>query len=161
MTDEEYEKAMLELQQKAFTAVAKNNLDAAEKFLQTNAKAQGIVEIIPGKLQYTILQEGKGEAVPEHGSPTIQYTGRFIDGTVFGTSENSEGPITVAIDNTVPGFSKGVVGMKEGEKRRLFVHPDIGYGKSGQLPPNSLLIFDVEVVKPNAPDDEKETLQMN
>ena len=39
--------------------------------------------------------------------------------------------------------------MKEGEKRRLFLHPDLGYGTTGHLPPNSLLIFDVEVVKAN------------
>ena len=44
-------------------------------------------------------------------------------------------PITIPLDQTIPGFSKGIVGMKEGEKRRLFVHPDLGYGTTGQLPP--------------------------
>ena len=43
--------------------------------------------------------------------------------------------------------------MKEGEKRRLFVHPDFAYGTNGPLPPNSLLIFDIEVVKAQAPKD--------
>lgn len=152
MTDEEYEKAMVELQQKAFNVMATNNLEAADKFLKENTKAEGVVEVTPGKLQYVILTEGKGDAVPEHGHPMINYTGRFIDGSVFGTSENSEGPITISIDSTVPGFSKGIAGMKEGEKRRLFIHPDIGYGKGGQLPPNSLLIFDIEVVKAHSPE---------
>ena len=41
--------------------------------------------------------------------------------------------------------------MKEGEKRKLFVHPDLGYGTQGQLPPNALLIFEVEIVKADAP----------
>lgn len=154
MSDEEYEKAMVELQQKAFNTLSTTNLEAADKFLKENAKATGVIEIIPGKLQYSVIQEGKGDVVPEHGTPMINYTGRFIDGTVFGTSENSEGPITIAIDNTVPGFSKGIAGMKEGEKRRLFVHPDVGYGKGGQLPPNSLLIFDVEVIKAVSPEKE-------
>ena len=45
--------------------------------------------------------------------------------------------------------------MKEGEKRRIFVHPDLGYGTSGHLAPNSLLIFDVEVVKAESPDKDK------
>jgi peptidylprolyl isomerase len=154
MSDEEYEKAMGELQLKAFNALAETNLEAADKFLNDNAKAEGVIEITPGKLQYKVLQEGKGDAVPEHGTPLINYTGKFIDGSVFGTSENSDGPISISIDNTIPGFSKGLAGMKEGEKRRLFVHPDVGYGKGGQLPPNSLLIFDIEIVKAVSPDQE-------
>lgn len=44
--------------------------------------------------------------------------------------------------------------MKEGEKRRLFVHPDLGYGTSGHLPPNALLIFDIELVKADSHDQD-------
>jgi len=72
---------------------------------------------------------------------------------VFGSSEETGGPITIPLDQTIPGFSKGLVGMKEGEKRRLFVHPDLGYGTMGQLPPNELLIFDIEVVKADTADE--------
>lgn len=159
MTDEDYEKAMAQLQQKAVDTLANTNLEAAEKFMKDNAKAAGVVEVTPGKLQYLILQQGQGAAVPEHGTPLINYTGKYIDGTVFGSSENAGGPIAVPIDQTIPGFSKGIAGMKEGEKRRLFVHPEEGYGRAGQLPPNSLLIFDIEVVKavaPEKPEDEDE-----
>ena len=147
MTDQEYELAMAKLQQKVYEHLSATNLAAAEKFLKENAHAEGVAEIVPEKLQYLILQEGHGPVVPEHGSPSINYTGKYIDGTVFGSSENSGGPITVPIDQTIQGFSKGIAGMKEGEKRRLFVHPEFGYGKGGQLPPNTLLIFDIEVVK--------------
>lgn len=154
MSDEEYEKAMAELQQKAYNAVAEANLESANKFLNENAKATGVTEIEPGKLQYTILEEGNGPVVPEHGTPLINYTGKYLNGTVFGSSETAGGPITVPIDQTIPGFSKGIAGMKEGEKRRLFVHPEFGYGRSGQLPPDSLLIFDIEVVKAASPEKE-------
>ncbi len=151
MSDEEYEKAMAQLQQKAVNTLADTNIEAAEKFMKDNATAQGVVEIVPGKLQYLILEKGHDPVVPEHGTPQINYTGKYIDGTVFGTSDNAGGPIAVPIDQTIPGFSKGIAGMKEGEKRRLFVHPEFGYGRAGQLPPNSLLIFDIEVVKAQAP----------
>ena len=154
MTDQEYETAMAKLQQKVYEYLSENNLAAATKFLNENAHAEGVVEIVPEKLQYLILQEGQGPTVPEHGSPSINYTGKYLDGTVFGSSENSGGPITVPIDQTIQGFSKGIAGMKEGEKRRLFVHPDFGYGKGGQLPPNTLLIFDIEVVKATPDKDE-------
>lgn len=152
MSDKDYEEQMIVLQEKAFKHLANDNLKAAEGFLDKNSKETGVQQIIPGKLQFIILQEGKGQAVTEHSHPKIQYTGKYLDGTVFGSSEDTGGPITIPLDQTIPGFSQGLVGMKEGEKRRLFVHPDLGYGKTGHLPPNSLLIFDVEVQEANSSD---------
>ncbi|HEV8050860.1 MAG TPA: FKBP-type peptidyl-prolyl cis-trans isomerase [Parachlamydiaceae bacterium] len=152
MDEKEYEQAMAQLQQQATIAVSSKNLEAAEKYMKDNANAKGVVEIIPGKLQYIILNEGQDPAVVEHGTPQITYVGKYIDGTVFGDSSAAGGPITVPLDQTIPGFSKGIEGMKEGEKRRLFVHPDVGYGTGGQLLPNSLLIFDIEVIKATSSD---------
>lgn len=154
MDEKEYEQAMHQLQEHALNSVSAKNLEDANAFLKDNVKASGVIELIPGKLQYAVIQEGKGPAVQEGGNPQINYTGKYINGTVFGSSESSGGPITVPLDQTIPGFAKGIAGMKEGEKRRLFVHPDIGYGTTGQLPPNSLLIFDVEVVKASTPEAE-------
>lgn len=154
MSDKEYEEMMARLQEKALKALSETNLTKANAFLTENAKSKGIVEIQPNKLQYLILQEGKGEAVIPHSSPKINYTGKYIDGTVFGSSEDTSGPIVVPLDQTIPGFSEGIVGMKEGEKRRLFVHPDLGYGTSGHLPPNALLIFDIELIKANTHDED-------
>lgn len=147
MSDQEYEAMMLKVQELAFNRLAEDNLKAAEAFMAKNAQDSSIKTLVPGKLQYIVLQEGKGDAVPEHGSPSIKYTAKYLDGTVFDSSEAAGGPITIPLDQTIPGFSKGIVGMKEGERRKLFVHPDLAYGKTGQLPPNSALIFEVEVVK--------------
>jgi peptidylprolyl isomerase len=47
--------------------------------------------------------------------------------------------------------------MKEGESRRLFIHPDLAYGVAGHLPPNSLLIFDIEIVKADTPKSSQES----
>ena len=116
-----------------------------------NAKEANVIEIEPGKLQYMILIKGNGPAVEAHATPSINYVGKYLDGTVFGSSEDAGGPINIPLDQTIPGFSKGIQGMKEGEKRRLFVHPSMGYGTMGHLPPNSLLIFDIEVVKASTP----------
>ena len=82
-----------------------------------------------------------------HFSPVIKYTGTFLDGSVFGASTEEE---MITLDETIPGFSKGIVGMREGEKRTLYIHPELGYGSSGYLPPNSLLTFEIEVIKANA-----------
>lgn len=156
LTEKEYEKMMLAVQEKAFKEMSNTNLKSANDFMEKNKNESGIVELVPGKLQYQVLKEGTGEQVEPHASPKIHYTGKYQDGTVFGSSEEMSGPITIPLDQTVPGFSKGIAGMKEGEKRRLFVHPDMGYGTSGQLPPNELLIFDVEVVKAKSEPSKKE-----
>jgi peptidylprolyl isomerase len=150
LSEKEYEEMMTAVQEKAFKEMSSTNLKSANDFMQKNQKETGVVEVVPGKLQYQILNEGNGPVVEAHSSPKINYTGKYQDGTVFGTSEEMGGPITIPLDQTIPGFSKGIAGMKEGEKRRLFVHPDLGYGTSGQLPPNELLIFDIEVVKANS-----------
>lgn len=153
LTEKEYEEMMAIVQEKAFKDMSAANLKAANEFMEKNAKTQGVTEIVPGKLQYQVLTAGSGATVESTSSPKIHYTGKYQDGTVFGTSEEMGGPITIPLTQTIPGFSKGITGMKEGEKRRLFVHPDLGYGTTGQLPPNELLIFDIEVVKANAQDE--------
>ena len=152
LSEQEYEKGMMALQERAIKRLADDNLQAAEKFMKENAGKANIVVVEPGKLQYEVLKQGTGKAVAEHSAPSIAYKGQYIDGTVFGSSDDAGGPITLPLDQTIPGFAKAIVGMKEGEKRKLFVHPDLGYGTSGQLPPNSLLIFEVEVLKANDAD---------
>jgi peptidylprolyl isomerase len=161
LSDKEYEELMAKIQEEAYNKMAMQNLKTANEFLEKNSSAEGVMVIEPGKLQYIILSEGSSPAVEEHASPQIKYTGKFADGTTFGSSEETGGPITIPLDQTIPGFSKGIVGMKEGEKRKLFVHPDLGYGTTGHLPPNSLLIFEVEVVKANAPEADSDALSLN
>lgn len=146
MTEEEYEEAIAAIQESAFNELANNNLKEANTFMESNAAEEAIVEVEPGKLQYRVMAEGKGSAVQADSVPTIRYTGTYIDGTLFGSSEDAGGPVTLPLEQTIPGFQKGLLGMKEGEKRRIYIHPDLGYGTAGHLPPNSLLVFDVEIV---------------
>ena len=117
-----------------------------------NQKAPGIIAIEEGKLHYKIEKEGKGKVVESHFSPLIRYKGSFLDGKVFGVSQEDE---IISLQETIPGFSQGIVGMKEGEKRILYIHPELGYGTSGYLPPNSHLTFEIEVIKSHS-ETEKE-----
>jgi len=146
MSEEEYSHAVAMVQEKAYNELSDNNLEEANTFLAQNSHESGVVELESGKLQYRIAHEGRGELVTEGATPLIHYTGRFLDGNTFGSSLDSE-PIALPLDQTITGFSQGIVGMKEGEKREIFVHPDLGYGTVGQLPPNSLLVFEVEVLQ--------------
>jgi peptidylprolyl isomerase len=146
MDEEEYESTIAQFRERHFREIANFNLALAEAFMKSNAKKQGIVQAIPGKVQYTVLQPGRGAEVTSHSTPQLRFTGRFIDGTVFTEPANSQA-VAVSLDEMIPGFQTGVIGMREGEKRRIFVHPDAAYGVTGDLAPNSLLLFEVEAVK--------------
>lgn len=154
MSESECIQAISQDQEKKFKKLAEQNLQEAEKFLDDNSSKKGIVSVEEKKLQYKIEKEGSGEIVKDHFSPLIKYTGKFLDGKVFGSSKEDE---MISLDETISGFSKGIVGMKEGEKRTLYIHPDLAYGVNGSLPPNSLLTFEIEVIKANAP-QEQDTL---
>jgi peptidylprolyl isomerase len=158
MTEQEYEEAIASVQEVAFQEMSEKNLKDAEAFLVKNAKEPGVVELEKGKLQIKVLQPGKDEEVTELTVPVLHYTGKYLDGTTFGNSYESKEPISINLRHTIPGFRQGVMGMKVGEKRRIFIHPELGYGTSGQLLPNSLLIFDIELMKVDpAPKDDDTT----
>lgn len=152
LSEAECIEAIAKAQAEAFQKQAKGNLEKAETFLKMNGQKKEVVTLEKGRLQYKVDQKGTGEAVKEHFSPVIRYVGKYLDGSIF--DESKEGEV-VALDESIPGFSKGLLGMKEGEKRTLYIHPEFGYGTRGFVPPNSLLTFEVEVVKANAPSNEK------
>lgn len=151
MSESECIEAISKAQEFAFKAAAKKNLERAEVFLKHNAKEKNVIVLDDGKLQYKIEKAGAGKSVESHSHPVIRYVGKYLDGSIFGQSEQDE---RISLDETIQGFQKGLVGMKEGEKRTLYIHPDYGYGTQGFLPPNSLLSFEIEIVKANAPQEE-------
>lgn len=147
MSENEYTEAMQQIKESHFKEIANHNLALANAFMASNAKKPGVIALSPGKVQYRVVQAGKGQQVTLQAAPLIRYTGHFLDGSLFGDSDASGGPIAVHISQMIPGFRDGVAGMREGEKRRLFIHPDSAYGVTNDIPPNSLLIFDIEVIK--------------
>lgn len=142
-------------QEESFQKMPDENLKNADTFMTNNARNEGVVELEKSKLQYKVEAQGSGIVVEEHFSPMIRYTGKFLDGKVFGSSQEDK---LISLNETIQGFSQGIVGMKEGEKRTIYIHPDLGYGTSGYLPPNSTLVFDIEVVKANATPEQEDSI---
>ncbi len=101
-------------------------------------------------LMYFIMEEGKG-AKP--GGPAavveVHYTGYLVDGTKFDSSHDRGQTIEFPLNRVIRGWTEGVGMMLEGEKRKLIIPSDLGYGQRGSpgaIPPNAMLVFDVELV---------------
>lgn len=144
LSEDECVQAIAVLQEENFSVVAEQNRMEADDFLKANQKEEGVISLEDGKLQYKILKEGFGQTVEPYNSPIVRYTARYLSGEEFGSAADDE---LISLEETIPGFSKGLIGMKEGEIRTLYLHPDLAYGKQSSLLPNALIIFEVEIVK--------------
>jgi peptidylprolyl isomerase len=129
-----------------FEAEAHKNLEDACVFLQKIAAKPTVHALENGKILYEVLQEGRETpSVQEGSSPRLQYTVWTLGGKEIVATRKGIGSHAVPLSETIPGFAKGVEGMREGERRILYIHPELGYALFGHFAPNSLLIVDVEV----------------
>jgi FKBP-type peptidyl-prolyl cis-trans isomerase len=101
-------------------------------------------------LQYSIITEGEGETADSGNVVTVHYSGFLLDGTKFDSSVERDDPFNffLGMGQVIPGWEEGLKLMKKGSKSRLVIPPELGYGglSVGTIPPNSILIFDVELV---------------
>ncbi|MFA6066719.1 MAG: FKBP-type peptidyl-prolyl cis-trans isomerase [Candidatus Babeliaceae bacterium] len=107
-------------------------------------------------LEYEIIQEGAGESPAKGQHVTVHYTG-WLDnngqpGAKFDSSVDRGEPFTfiIGVGQVIQGWDEGVASMKVGEKRRLTIPSNLGYGARGAgrvIPPHATLIFDVELLK--------------
>ena len=105
----------------------------------------------PSGLKYVVVEEGTGEATPEKGATvTAHYTGKLLDGKKFDSSYDRNDPIRFPVGSgrVIKGLDEAFLSMKKGEKRILIIPPELGYGASGRgpIPPNAVMVFDVELV---------------
>ncbi len=101
-------------------------------------------------LRYVIEEEGDGDESPVMGQKvTVHYTGSLLNGKVFDSSVSRGAPAEFNIGQVIEGWNEALVTMKKGEERTLIIPPELGYGQQGYpgvIPPNSYLIFEVELI---------------
>jgi FKBP-type peptidyl-prolyl cis-trans isomerase len=108
------------------------------------------IDTVP-ELQKQDIKEGDGDVVPEGATITAHYTGALCkDGTIFQSSHDFGEAITFPLSGVIAGWQLGVPGMKVGGVRRLVIPAAQAYGTqspSPNIPPNSDLVFDIELVE--------------
>jgi peptidylprolyl isomerase len=101
-------------------------------------------------LQIQDLTVGTGQEAKSGDTVTVNYLGTLTNGTKFDSSYDRNQPFTtqIGVGQVIKGWDEGIVGMKVGGKRKLIIPPSLGYGSQamGSIPPNSTLIFGVELL---------------
>lgn len=132
---------------------AAKNLEAGKKFLEENAKREGVVTTKSG-LQYEVLEKGGDQkyAAPKEGDPEkqfmVNYKGTLIDGTEFDASPEGE-PVPMGMQ-VIEGFKEALTTMPVGSKWKLFIPSAMAYGeqrRSAEIAPNSVLVFELNLVE--------------
>lgn len=149
---EEMSKAYSEIQaqiQKEVAVEAEANLQIGKDFLESNKSKDGI-KVTESGLQYEVIEEGKGE-IPESTSRVkTHYHGTFIDGNVFDSSVERGEPATFPVNGVIRGWTEALTMMPVGSKWKLYIPSELAYGSqgaSGAIPPNTALIFEIELLE--------------
>ena len=148
-----------------FEAIQK---DASEKtlkegtaYLEANKKKPGVKETSTG-LQYKILAEGSGVMPKDSDKVVVHYTGRLIDGTEFDSSVKRNRPFVFELRPgvVIDGWVEAVKLMKEGSKFEVAIPSELAYKDRAMrvIPPNSVLVFEIELLKVNPTADEEKAL---
>jgi FKBP-type peptidyl-prolyl cis-trans isomerase FklB len=158
MTQEEIRVTISELQKRLMAARQKElkekgeiNLAESKAFLEENKKKEGI-KVLDSGLQYKVLTEGSGRTPKAEDKVSVQYRGTLIDGTEIDSSYKRGQPAIFQVGSLIRGWSEALQLMKEGAKWQIFIPPDLAYGENGAgnvVQPNSILIFEVELISIN------------
>jgi peptidylprolyl isomerase len=127
---------------------AGENIKIGQDFLAQNSQAEGVKTTSSG-LQYLVLNEGTGSDHPAASDKVkVHYHGTLIDGTLFDSSVDRGQPISFGLNQVIKGWTEGLQLMVVGEKTRLCIPSNLGYGNrsTGAIPAGSVLIFDVELL---------------
>lgn len=155
MSDADIEKALKTYDQKINEAAtkkaesdAKANLDGGKKYLEDNAKKQGVTVTKSG-LQYEVLKMGTGAKPAATDKVKVHYVGTLTNGTKFDSSYDRKQPVDFTLNQVIPGWTEGVQLMPVGSKFKFTLPAALGYGEqgAGTIPPNSVLVFEVELLE--------------
>ena len=147
---EELQQAMQKMQElvmKKQMEVADKNLKEGDDWLAKN-KAKAGVKTTESGLQYEVVKEGTGPMPKDTDMVKVQYTGTLINGDKFDSSRDRGEPAEFPVKGVIPGWTEALKLMHVGSQYKLAIPAKLAYGPQGRpgIPPNSPLLFDVELV---------------
>lgn len=125
------------------------NRKNSEDFLERNRRKPGVVETDSG-LQILVLQEGNGSSPTPEDRVVVQQRISLVDGTVVDDTYKTPDPAIFSLAEAIEGYHEGLMGMKVGGRSRLFIPPDLAWGKRGagsRIGPHATLIIDVRLME--------------
>ncbi len=138
-----FQSQIQEKRQAAMTQQADGNLKLGQDFLAKNAEREGVVATESG-LQYEVVAAGEGASPKPEDTVTVNYKGKLVTGEVFDSGEG----VSFRVDQLIPGWVEALPLMKEGGKWNLYIPPELAYGPggTGNIGPNSTLVFEMELL---------------
>ena len=130
-----------------FIAASSGFTLASPEYLKENSVRDGVV-VLPSGLQYEIMVEGKGAKPGPRDIVTTHYHGMLTAGSVFDSSVERRAPASFPLDRVIAGWTEGLQLMSVGSKWKFFIPSNLAYGdrRIPGIPPNSTLIFEVELL---------------
>ena len=124
------------------------NKEEGQIFLKENAKKPNVKTRASG-LQYKVLKEGQGQRPRAQDTVEVHYRGTLINGQEFDSSYKRNQTISFPLNGVIKGWTEGLQLMKEGAKYEFYIPSHLAYGERGapSIPPHSVLIFEVELIK--------------
>ena len=150
------EKSMKAKQQELASKNAEASLVEGQKFLEENAKKEG-VQVTESGIQYLVMTAADGEKPAATDTVKVHYKGTFLNGETFDSSYDRGEPAVFPLDRVIRGWTEGVQLMSVGSKFKFTIPSDLAYGPVGnppRIPGNSVLEFEIELLeiqKPEAP----------
>lgn len=127
--------------------ISQRREEEQKKFLEDFSKEKG-VKVLDNGAMIKLSKKGKGRTANAGSKVTVNYEGKLIDGTKFDSSYDRNEPFTTTLSGVIPCWTKALQQMRPASKATVVCPADTAYGSRpvGVIPPNSALIFEVELI---------------
>jgi FKBP-type peptidyl-prolyl cis-trans isomerase len=149
LTEEQANEVVRKFFESAGEREAQKALEEGNKFLETNKAREGVTTTASG-LQYEVITAGTGALPLATDQVRVHYHGTLIDGKVFDSSVDRGEPVVFGVGQVIPGWTEALQLMPVGSKWKIYLPSEIAYGErgaGGDIGPNSVLIFEVELLE--------------
>lgn len=147
LNEERYRMLLIENEKNQFEQKSQKNLSQANDFLRQIKDEKGVQEIEKGKLYFKQIIAGNETKIHKKDSGLFHIKCYTLNKETITDTYAQNKPTIQNLESAIQGFKRGVSGMAEGEKRILYIHPDLGYGIFRNFEPNVLLITEVKLIK--------------